>query len=175
MIPGIDMKILSPDDSGAGEVAVKGPVVMQGYLDRPEDTAAAFTDDGYFKTGDVGRLDSEKYLYLTGRAKNMIVTEGGKNVYPEEVEDAFQLYDDIEQILVRGFVRDKKKKAEGIEALIYPNATVFAGKSRDDTRRAIDAIVATVNKRLRPYQRIEKITLLDAPLEMTTTKKIKRH
>ena len=97
--PWMEMRIANPDENGIGEVQVKGPMVMQGYYNMPEETAAVFTDDGWFKTGDLGRLDSECYLYLAGRAKNMIVTEGGKNVFPEEIENAFQLFDDIEHKL----------------------------------------------------------------------------
>ncbi|MDR2403036.1 MAG: AMP-binding protein [Spirochaetaceae bacterium] len=183
VIPQVDMKILNPDERGIGEVIVKGPVVMKGYFEMPEETAAAFTEDGYLKTGDLGYLDSENYLYLTGRAKNMIVTAGGKNVYPEEIENEFQLFEEIEQILVRGFVQDKKMKNEGIEALVYPNPEFFRGSPGSETNLAatkeqiakrIEEIIAEVNQRLLPYQRIERITVLDNPMEMTTTKKIKR-
>ncbi|MDR2071345.1 MAG: AMP-binding protein, partial [Treponema sp.] len=131
IIPQVDMKILNPDERGVGEVIVKGPVVMKGYFEMPEETAASFTPDGYLKTGDLGYLDSENYLYLTGRAKNIIVTEGGKNVYPEEIENEFQLFDEIDQILVRGFVLDKKMKTEGIEALVYPSPDFFASNANE--------------------------------------------
>ncbi len=77
--PFMEMKILEPDDKGVGEVCIKGPMVMQGYYKMPEETAKVFTEDGWLKTGDLGWLDDECYLYLCGRAKNMIVTEGGKN------------------------------------------------------------------------------------------------
>jgi long-chain acyl-CoA synthetase len=179
VVPGLDMKILNPDERGIGEVIVKGPVVMKGYFKRPEETAASFTPDGYLKTGDLGRLDSENYLYLTGRAKNVIVTEGGKNVFPEEIENEFQLYDEMDQILVRGFVVDKKLKSEAIEALVYPNFEVLkdpagAPLSKDEIRGRIEKIVSEVNQRLLPYQKIMRTEILDKPMEMTTTKKIKR-
>jgi long-chain acyl-CoA synthetase len=179
IIPGIEMKILNPDERGVGEVIVKGPVVMKGYFEMPEDTAAAFTEDGFLKTGDLGYLDDENYLYLTGRAKNMIVTEGGKNVYPEEIENEFQLFDEIDQILVRGFVEDKKLKIENIEALVYPNAELFKDpsgtvKSEDEIKTRIEAIIQEVNQRLLPYQKIRRTVILKEPMEMTTTKKIKR-
>ena len=104
----MEMKIINPDENGIGEVCVKGPMVMQGYYRLPEETAAVFTEDGWFRTGDLGWIDSENYLYLAGRAKNMIVTEGGKNVFPEEIENAFQLYyAELEQITVRGYVTGK--------------------------------------------------------------------
>ena len=176
--PEVEMKILNPDERGIGEVIVKGPMVMKGYYNMPEETAAAFTEDGYFKTGDLGYLDSENYLYLTGRAKNMIVTEGGKNVYPEEIENEFQLFEEIDQILIRGFVIDKKMKSEGIEALVYPDPEykdeTGNAPSSDSMKKRIDAIITEVNQRLLPYQKIARNTILDAPMEMTTTKKIKR-
>jgi long-chain acyl-CoA synthetase len=179
VIPQADMKILDPDDRGIGEVIVKGPMVMKGYYEMPEETAGVFTADGYLKTGDLGYLDEENYLYLTGRAKNLIVTEGGKNVYPEEIENEFQLFDEIEQILVRGFVQDKKMKIEGIEALVYPNIEAFkdpAGGVADKgaIKVRIEKIIAEVNQRLLSYQKIERVVILDEPMEMTTTKKIKR-
>ncbi|MDR2807994.1 MAG: AMP-binding protein [Spirochaetaceae bacterium] len=172
IIPGVDMKVLNPDERGVGEIIVKGPMVMQGYFEQPEETAAVFTQDGYLKTGDLGYLDNEGYLYLTGRAKNLIVTGGGKNVYPEEIENEFQLYEEIEQILVRGFVSDKKMKIEAIEALVYPTPEIF--KSNDEAKTRINTIITEVNQKLLPYQRIDRVTVLEQPMEMTTTKKIKR-
>jgi long-chain acyl-CoA synthetase len=178
--PQTEMKVLDPDERGIGEIIVKGPMVMQGYFEMPEETAAAFTEDGFFKTGDVGYLDGEKYLYLTGRAKNMIVTEGGKNVYPEEIENEFQLYEEIDQIMIRGYVIDKKMKTEGIEALIYPSPDfpwAEAGKTPDKeaVKARLEKIISEVNQRLLPYQKIQRLTVLEEALEMTTTKKIIRN
>ncbi len=183
VVPGAEMKISDPDEEGSGEILIKGPMVMQGYYKNPEATKEAFTEDGWFKSGDVGYLDSEDYLYLTGRKKSLIVTEGGKNVFPEEIEDHFQLDDEIEQVLVRGYVLDEKMKTEGIEVLIYPNEDslkkVFEKsgdeKNPENTRRLFEKIVDRVNREVLPYKRISRITILDEPMEMTTTKKIKRH
>lgn len=178
----MEMKILEPDENGIGEVAVKGPMVMKGYYNMPAETAEVFTDDGWFKTGDLGKLDSEGYLYLAGRAKNLIVTEGGKNVYPEEIENQFQLITDIEQITVQGYIMDEATKSEGIEALIYPSDELFnrlkiqRGDMEGTTvvKETVEGIVAEVNKKLQPYARISRITILEEALEMTTTKKVKR-
>lgn len=180
--PHMEMKILEPDEDGVGEVAVKGPMVMEGYYKMPDETAAVFTEDGFFKTGDLGRLDNENYLYLAGRAKNMIVTEGGKNVYPEEIENQFQLVTDIEQITVQGYIMDEATKSEGIEALIYPSDELFNRlqllrgdmESADLVKETVEGLVAEVNRRLQPYSRISRTTILEEPLEMTTTKKVKR-
>jgi long-chain acyl-CoA synthetase len=176
--PGVDMKILNPDERGIGEVLIKGSMVMLGYYNMPEETAASFTPDGYLKTGDLGYLDKENYLYLTGRAKNMIVTESGKNVYPEEIENEFQLFEEIDQVLIRGYILDEKLKTERIEALIHPNPEFKNVKgetpSAQETKVRMDEIIAEVNQRLQSYQKINKLQILDKPMEMTTTKKIKR-
>lgn len=175
VLPLIEMRIDEPDLLGVGEVLVKGPNVCQGYYKDPQNTAELFTEDGFLKTGDLGHLDKENYLYLKGRAKNLIVTEGGKNVYPEEIEDHFQLYGEIDQVLVRGYMANKAAKAEGIEALIYPNIDYFDGKGSDYVTREIDKIVREVNKKLVAYKKIDKTTILEKPMEMTTTKKIQRN
>jgi len=176
--PQVDMKILNADERGVGEVIVKGPMVMLGYYNMPEETAVSFTPDGYLKTGDLGYMDNENYLYLTGRAKNVIVTEGGKNVYPEEIENYFQLYDEIDQILIRGYLQDTKMKSEGIEALVFPNPEYKNEKGEHPTaeemKEKIDLIITEVNQKLQPYEKIGKTAILDKPMEMTTTKKIKR-
>lgn len=180
----MEMKILEPNEAGIGEVAIRGPMVMQGYYKMSEETKAVLDSEGWFRTGDLGRLDGEGYLYLAGRAKNMIVTEGGKNVYPEEIENAFQLhYDDIEQITVKGYIADKNLKTEGIEALIYPADGLFTrlGMTRgapgtdEDVREEIESIVDRVNRALQPYQRITRVTVLAEPLEMTTKRTVKRN
>lgn len=182
----MEMKILNPNEDGIGEICVKGPMVMQGYYKMPEETSKMFTPDGWFKTGDLGWLDSENYLMLSGRCKNLIVTEGGKNVYPEEIEDSFQLETDIQQITVQGYIANKETKSEEIEALIYPSDSLFErlGISRKDSvsnedkkvevLNAVTKIVGKINKNLQPYQRITNIIILDKPLEMTTTMKVKR-
>jgi len=178
IIPQADMRILNPGERGIGEVIVKGPMVTQGYFEKPELTAESFTPDGYFKTGDLGYLDSEGYLYLTGRAKNVIVTEGGKKVFPEEIENQFQLYGQIDQILIRGYIMDQKMKKEGIEALIYPNQELKneAGQPYppEEIKAMMEKIVADVNQHLLFYQKINRVVILDKPMEMSSTKKIKR-
>ena len=181
--PWEEVKIINPNEEGIGEIVIKGPMVMKGYYNMPDETKAVFTEDGYFKTGDLGWMDSEHYIMLSGRAKNVIVTDGGKNVYPEEIEDSFQLYYDVEQIMVRSYIMDAEHKSEGIESLIYPSDDMLArlGVERKDSVTSdavfaeLKAIVDKVNKTLQPYARISKITVLQEPLEMTTTKKVKRN
>ena len=179
----MEMKIDSPGDDGVGEICVRGPMVMQGYYQMPEETAKVIDGEGWFHTGDLGWLDDEGYLMLSGRAKNMIVTSGGKNVYPEEIEDQFQMEDGIQQITVQGYHADQDGVAEEIEALIYPSDALYERLALvrlpevqpEAVRGAVQDIVSKINRKLLPYQRITKITLLDKPLEMTTTLKVKRN
>lgn len=181
--PYMEMKILEPDEKGVGEVLVKGPMVFGGYYKMEEETKKVFDADGFFKTGDLGYLDKEGYLVLCGRAKNMIVTDGGKNVYPEEIENEFQLCTDISQITVQGYVEDPESKAEKIEALIYVSDDLYSrlnlkredGKIPSEVDAAVRQIISSRNKNARGYDKIEKITILEKPLEMTTTQKVKRH
>ncbi len=179
VIPRVEMRILEPDAEGRGEILIRGPVVMQGYYRNEVATREVLSEDGWLATGDVGYLDRENYLYLTGRKKSVIVTEGGKNVYPEEIEDRFQLHGEIEQILVRGYLIDRRMKTEGIEAVVYPSIEQLreAGtdpEDREAVRRRVQAVIDEVNARLLPDQKIQRVSILDRAMEMTTTKKIKR-
>ena len=182
LIPRVEARIVDPDELGRGEITLKGPMVMQGYYNNPTATAEVFTPEGFFLTGDVGYLDRDDYLYLTGRKKSLIVTAGGKNVYPEEIEDRFQLYNEIEQILVRGYIADERQKVEMIEALIFPRAEHYSPAEpaawqdfdSEEVRASLQRIIDEVNGTLLPYQRIDRFLVLSTPMEVSSTKKIKR-
>ncbi|NCC65485.1 MAG: long-chain fatty acid--CoA ligase, partial [Spirochaetia bacterium] len=180
-LPQTEVKIVEPDGEGNGIIYIKGPMVMQGYYNNQEATDEVLDKDGWLNTGDVGYQDAQGYLYLTGRAKNLIVTEGGKNVFPEEIEDYFQLYSEIETICVLGYLIDKKTKSEGIRALIYPAQKYIDEMTKTHGEQAqakieerMDQIVSEVNKQLQAYKKINRVTVIDEPLEMTSTKKVKR-
>ena len=178
VLPEIQVKIINPDKEGRGEIALKGPTVMQGYYKNPSATDAVMDLNGYFYTGDMGYLDKENFLYLTGRKKNIIVTAGGKNVFPEEIEDRFQLYPEIEQILVRGFYMDGKKKqdiGEMIEALVYPSEDLRNTGDPDGIQKKLEEIVNNVNRQLASYMKIARVRVVDQPFEESSTKKIKRY
>jgi long-chain acyl-CoA synthetase len=174
VIPQVEMKILNKDHDGIGDIVVKGPNIMQGYYKQDKETAEAFTEDGYLKTGDAGYLDKDNYLYLTGRKASLIVTEGGKNVYPEELEDAFQFYDEYEQVLVKGYIKDEKTLSEGIEVAFFPSEEFKKEKSNDEIKERFQNIVNEVNRTNVAYKAIERVHVLAEPMEMTTTKKIRR-
>ena len=171
-----EAKVVDPDSEGNGTIYIRGPQVMKGYYNNEEATREILGDDGWLNTGDVGHIDNEGYLYLTGRAKNIIVTDGGKNVFPEEIEDHFQLYEEIEQICILGYIVNEATMAEGIRALVYPTK---ASREKYGTEEAlktrIDEIIREVNQELQSYKKITRTDIVDEPLEMTSTKKIKRN
>lgn len=175
-IPGVEEKIVDPDSDGNGLIYIKGSMVMQGYYKNPEATAEILTSDGWLNTGDIGHLDHRNYLYLTGRQRNIIVTEGGKNVFPEEIEDSFQLYDDIDQICVRGYVADAAKKVEGIMAIVHPS-DACAEKYKDDHKGLLDhigTIITEVNATFPSYKKIRKLALYMEKFPVSSTAKIQR-
>ena len=175
-LPECQVKIVDPDDEGNGVIYIKGPMVMKGYYKNEEATREVLSSDGWLNTGDVGHEDAEHYLYLTGRAKSVIVTDGGKNVFPEEIEDHFQLYDEIEQICIIGYLIDKDTKAEGIRAIVYPSdAAKKAYHDENELKNRIDFIISEVNKELQSYKKITRLDISPIPLPMTSTKKIKRN
>ena len=177
MLPDIQVKIVAPDKEGRGEIAFKGPVVMQGYYKNQAATDEVMDNQGFFYTGDMGYVDKENYLYLTGRKKNIIVTAGGKNVFPEEIEDRFQLYPEIEQILVRGYINENGKHQDGeeIEALIYPSEDLRKTNDPELIQKKLEEIVSNVNKILQSYMKITRVRAVDKPFEESSTKKIKRY
>ena len=99
-MPGVEVKISEPDEYGDGEICVKGPNVMLGYYEDPEATAAVFDEDGFFRTGDLGHLDEDGWVYITGRLKNLIILANGKNVYPEEIETKIQGIYGVSEVVV---------------------------------------------------------------------------
>ena len=176
VLPGVEEKIVDPDSDGNGLIYIKGSMVMQGYFKNPEATAEILTEDGWLNTGDIGHLDSRNYLYLTGRQRNIIVTEGGKNVFPEEIEDSFQLYDDIDQICVRGYVADAAKKIEGIMAIVHPSDACLE-QYKDNMSGLLDhigSIITEVNATFPSYKKIRKLALYMEKFPLSSTAKIQR-
>jgi long-chain acyl-CoA synthetase len=157
-----------------GEIQVKGDNVMLGYYNNPEATADAFTDDGWFRTGDVGYMDADEYVYITGRMKNVIVLENGKNVFPEEIEEYLADIDLIAESVVVG--RHAEDDSIALTAVVFPAADKFAPEASDEEKlEEIRRAVRTMNKRLPSFKQIKEIELRDEEFEKTTSKKIKRH
>lgn len=156
-----------------GEIVVKGENVMVGYYNNPEATAAVFTDDGWFKTGDIGYMDKDGYIYITGRKKNVIILSNGKNVFPEEIEEHLSdRADVIGESVVLG--RPNASGETVITAVIYPNPDFSKNKTKEEVEAAVREAVTEVNKSLPVYKQVRDTELRDTEFEKTTTRKIKR-
>ncbi|HXU18824.1 MAG TPA: AMP-binding protein [Terriglobales bacterium] len=167
-LPGVEIRILSPDADGVGEVAAKSATVMSHYLDDPELTAETIVD-GWLLTGDLGRFELSNHLQLLGRKKNMIVTEGGKNIYPEDIESAFEGIDIKEHsIFAANFIWSQKELGkETLVLVLHPDL------NQEVTRAVIDDIVER-NRRLPDFKRVGGYLVWDKDFPRTASMKIKR-
>ena len=172
-IIGEKVKIIDPDENGEGEIAVKGPNVMLGYYKNPEATSAAFDEEGYFKTGDYGRLDEDGWIYITGRLKNLIILSNGKNVYPEEIETEITRIPGVNEVVVYAGVTDSGA-SDIIVAEIYPDKEYLEQHGVIDLQRYFDAEVKKLNARSVPYKAVGKVKLRDEEFIKNTSKKIVR-
>lgn len=178
-IPNVEYKIENPNDEGVGEIIVKGPNVMLGYYEDEEKTKQTIID-GWFHTGDLGKIDENGYLYITGRCKSVIVTKNGKNIYPEEVE--YYLNDNplISEALVLGIQKENDDETY-INAQIYPNIEAITEHlkgsvpTKEEIWKIISDVVSNVNNKLPNYKHIKSFGIRDKEFEKTTTQKIKRY
>ena len=162
-----------PEDE-TGEIVTHGDAVMLGYYKNPEATADAFTEDGWFKTGDIGYMDEDEFIFITGRKKNVIIASNGKNVFPEELEEYLGVSDLVNECVVLG----RKGEDENdviITALIYPDYDKLSGKTEEEIKAAIEAEVDAVNKKLPTFKHIKCVEIRDCEFEKTTSKKIMRY
>lgn len=177
-IPNVSYKIDKPDNTGVGEILVKGPNVMLGYYKNEAETAKVI-QDGWFHTGDLGKVDSDGWLYITGRLKTVIVTQNGKNIYPEEIEHYLNENPLISESLVTG-LSDSKDDDVYVNAQIFPNIDAIKEylkvsiPQKEEIFAVIKDIVANVNKKLPNYKHIKSFIIKDEEFEKTTTQKIKR-
>ena len=172
-LPGVQVEIISPDENGIGEIAVRGPMVMQGYYKNKAQTDKVMVD-GWFRTGDLGYKDKNGNYYITGRSKNIIVTSGGKNVYPEELE----YYLSKENVIGECLVYCEGEDIISVE--ILPSMEDVKKKlktqvpSDEEIHSAVKEAVRAVNKTLPGYKRIRKVTIRKEEFNKTSTHKIKR-
>jgi long-chain acyl-CoA synthetase len=174
-----DVKILDKNEEGIGEIAVKSPSLMLGYYENPEATQEIFTDDGYLKTGDLGYKDDLGFIFINGRKKNLIVSSGGKNIYPEEIETHFDSSRVIGQVLIIGR-KEAEFGGEQIVAVVVPNLEVLAadypGQDLNDgfLHDLIKKEIEQVNRGLVGYKKITDFVLRKEEFEMNAQRKIKR-
>lgn len=179
MLPGFeDVRIDNPDPEGNGEIVVKGPSVMKGYFKNPEATREVLSEDGWLRTGDLGRIDKRGFVYITGRAKNLIVTSAGKNVYPEEVENVLSRNPYIAEILVYGH-HNQSTDREEVHAVIVPNYELIDQEHQKMSQAELEEFmrnqVSSECSKLADYKRIKHFELREEELPKTTTKKVKRY
>ena len=171
------IEIVGPDKNGIGEIRVKGPNVMLGYYEMPEETNAVLKD-GWFYTGDLGYFDKDGFLFITGRNKNMIVLKNGKKVFPEELETLINRIDLVEESMVFGLPDEKDKNDVMLSVKIVYNEEEakekYEGKTEKELYEIIWNKIKELNKTFPRYKHIQKMILTKEELIKTTTKKVKR-
>ena len=178
-LPGVDVKILDPDSDGIGEFIAKGDNVFMGYYEDPEATAQAIDADGYYHTGDLGYIDKNGFCIITGRKKNVIIAQNGKNVFPEEIEYLLSLDDHVAESVVSGEHNEAKNDII-IVATIFPDMEKIEeelGKDATDEQiqKVLEDVVSGVNDKLVNYKKIKRVVLRKTEFEKNTSRKIKRY
>lgn len=173
-IPTAKVKIKDPDEGGEGEICVKGSGVMLGYYKDPEATEAAFDEDGYFRTGDCGRLDGDGYLFITGRLKNLIILSNGKNVYPEEIELELAAIPGVCEVVVYEGISSEGPEYNTIVAEIYPDASYLEAVGIKDAYEYFNEQIKDYNRHAIAYKKIGKVKIRDTEFPKNTLRKILR-
>jgi len=176
VIPSDEVQIRDVNSEGNGEIVARGPNIMMGYYNNPRATEETLTDDGWLLTGDIGYFDEDGYLYITGRKKFVIVTKGGKNIFPEEIEEKLTKSIYIEEALV--FSPNDKD----IQAIIYPNMDEIENRfesfgnsvTQERIREFLNSEVRNINRSLEAYKKVRDFTIRLEEFPKTTTRKIKR-
>lgn len=179
-LPGVEIKIVNPDSDGIGEIYAKGKNVMLGYYKNTKLTEEAF-ENGWFKTGDLGYMDSEGFLHISGRKKNVIISKSGKNIFPEEIEDILNRNPFIQECLVYGEKDEKQDEIIAVQIVTDAEAFIeYAEKNNvqitpEFIEQTISEAIKHTNKELTSYKQIRKFYIRNKEFEKTTTQKIKRY
>ena len=171
-----EIKLGELNDEGAGEVLMKGKMVFGGYYKNEAATKDAFTEDGWFKSGDLGKFDDDGHLYIVGRSKDVIVLPSGKNIHPEDLEVHYAKTPYVEEICILG-VKDESSNLAGAEKLIaiaVPDFAYLKQNNIANSREAIRHELDTLGRSLPEYQRVRDYVVRSEPLPRTATRKIKR-
>lgn len=171
VFPENEMKIVAPNQDGIGEVYFRGITVFPGYYKNPDATAQAFDNEGWFTTGDLGRIDKDGFLFLTGRLKDVIVLSSGKNVYPDEIEERFLVSGQIEELGVFGTLDAGE---EVVTALVVPSKELRRAHPPAKASEMIGKEIARIGSSLPSYMRISRFLVTYQQLPRTSTKKLKK-
>lgn len=169
----IDITFENPGSDGNGEICIKGDTVMLGYYKRPDLTAEVLTEDGVFHTGDYGRMNARGQLLVTGRKKNLIVLDNGKNVFPEEIENYLAAIPYVQDVIVFG-IKDEQGQEVALGAECYLSDDKLKEMKIADTEAALKKDIARACKPLPSYKRVSRFYIRPIPFEKTTTNKVKR-
>lgn len=178
-LPHVQLKIVNPDHDGIGEVCAKGPNVMLGYYKNDKATADTF-DGEWFRTGDLGFIDTYGFLHISGRKKNVIISKSGKNVFPEEIEDVLNRSPFIMESMVFGETDEKEGEIIGAQIVVDAEAFIELSETKEVQitpeliHDVIDGEIRKVNHELPNYKQVKKIHIRDQEFPKTTTQKIKR-
>lgn len=174
-----EVKITDKNEEGVGEIAYKSPSLMVGYYENAEATKEVFDDDGFLKSGDLGYIDSKGFIFINGRKKNLIVSAGGKNIYPEEIEACFEGSRVVGEMLVTA--KKDESNGEEVYALVYPNHEAlgedYPGQNLDE-KFVYDLVkkeIERINRSLTGYKKISDFRLVQEEFEKNAQKKIKRY
>ncbi len=171
VIPDVEVKIVDPDQAGMGEVVIKGPNVMKGYYKRDDETANVLKD-GWFYSGDLGHIDRDGYLYITGRIKEMIVLSSGKKIFPEEIESHYAKSPYIKEVCVIGI---GEEEGQSLSAVVVPDAEYCRKAGEGDLNSKIKWELENLSNGLAPYQRIKGFTIVKESIPRTRLGKIIRY
>ena len=173
----VELEVVNKDENGIGEIRVKGPNVMLGYYEMPEETAKVLKD-GWFYTGDLGYVDNEGYIYITGRSKSLIVLKNGKKVFPEELETIINRLELVSESMVFGLPDKQDKNDVKLSVkIVYDKEIVkekYPEKTEEEVYQIIWQQVKEINKGFPRYKHIQNMILTDKELIKTSTKKVKR-
>ncbi len=171
VLPGCQVRIANPDKNGNGEIQITGDIVMLGYYKDAKNTKEVFTQDGYFRTGDLGRLSKDNFLTITGRKKNLIILPNGKNVSPEEIEETVSAIPYVKEVMVYA---KKREDGEIIAADVFLDSAYLSMNPIENIGQRLDHDIRRLNSSLPVHKRIGDVQIVDQEFEKTTTKKIKR-
>ncbi len=175
ILPGNELKVMPPEgDAEDGEIAIRGPIVMQGYYNRPDATAEVMRD-GWFLTGDLGRLDPAGRLTITGRKKEIIVLASGKNIHPDEIERHYAASPVIKEVCVMGVTRPDEPTTERLHAVVVPDADVLRARKIVNAGDLLRFEMEGLGAGLPAHKRVLGYDLWFEPLPRTTTGKLRRH
>jgi len=171
----VEIKIDDPNEEGIGEIIAKGPNVMKGYYENKEETDKVLKD-GWFHTGDLGYIDKDGFIYISGRKKNVIVLKNGKNIYPEELEILISNLPYVAENMVFGIPKDDDLLLS--EKIVYNKEYVnenYSDIKEEELKEKIWKDIKEINNGLPNYKHIKNIIVTDEPMIKTTTNKVKRH